>query len=485
MAISTPAQKPRGDASNTLSTGTGGDYRRAPIGSLVEMTTLPVVVIVGRPNVGKSTLFNRLLGEQAAIVEDRPGVTRDRFEREVEWLGRRFLMVDTGGWMPSGSALDEKVSRQVEVAVRGADLVAFVVDVSVGVLDDDESVARWLQTTGKDVVVVANKVDTERREVDVWELLRLGLGEPVSVSALHGRKAGDLLDEITARLGRAGRAIDGAAGAADDAGDGDGASADRPARDDAPRVAIVGRPNVGKSTLFNRLVGEDRSIVHDMPGTTRDAIDTRVEWPDGPITFIDTAGMRRRSRVDEATEQSSVVRSLRAVDGADIAILVVDASEGVTAQDQRLAERVDAAGCPVVVCLNKWDLLDDDAKQVLEAEVTRRLGFVGEAPILRIAAASGRGVHRVGDALREAMVQYRRRVPTRDVNRVIARAQQQQPAAAGARVLYALQGASDPPTFTLFVNRELPPSYLRYLERALREEFDLGATPIKMRVRQR
>ncbi|MFZ9291994.1 MAG: ribosome biogenesis GTPase Der [Ilumatobacteraceae bacterium] len=442
------------------------------------MTTLPTVVIVGRPNVGKSTLFNRLLGEQAAIVEDRPGVTRDRFAREVEWLGRRFLLVDTGGWMPSGSELDAKVSRQVEVAVRDADLVAFVVDVSVGVLDDDEAVGRWLQTTGKDVVVVANKVDTDRREPDVWELLRLGLGEPVSVSALHGRKAGDLLDEVCARLGAAG------GGSSPDPGAGDAGAGDA-ARDGAPRVAIVGRPNVGKSTLFNRLVGEDRSIVHDMPGTTRDAIDTRVEWPDGPIVFIDTAGMRRRSRVDETTEQSSVMRSLRAVDEADIAILVVDASEGVTAQDQRLAERVDAAGCPVVVCLNKWDLLDDDAKATLEAEVGRRLGFVGESPVLRIAASSGRGVHRVGDALREAMVQYRRRVPTRDVNRVIARAQQQQPAAAGARVLYALQGASDPPTFTLFVNRELPPSYLRYLERALREAFDLGATPVKLRVRQR
>jgi GTP-binding protein len=479
IAISTPAQNPRGEASSTVSTATGGEYRRDPIGSLVQVT-LPIVVIVGRPNVGKSTLFNRLLGDQAAIVEDRPGVTRDRFRREVEWLGRRFALVDTGGWMPAGSELDRKVSRQVETAVREADLVVFVVDVSVGVHDDDEAVARWLQTSGTDVVLVANKVDTERREADVWDLLRLGLGEPVSVSALHGRKAGDLLDEICARLTPpADPRGSHAAEAADGVGGGD---ADAPG---APRVAIVGRPNVGKSTLFNRLVGEDRSIVHDMPGTTRDAIDTRVEWPDGPVTFIDTAGMRRAGRVDDDTERVSVLRALRAVDEADIAILVVDASEGVTAQDQRLAERVDAAGCPVVVCLNKWDLLDDDAKEVLEAELSRRLGFVGDAPVLRIAAVSGRGVHRVGDALREAMVQYRRRVPTRDVNRVIARAQQQQPAAAGARVLYALQGATDPPTFTLFVNRELPQSYLRYLERALRDAFDLGATPVKLRVRQR
>ena len=230
-----------------------------------------------------------------------------------------------------------------------------------------------------------------------------------------------------------------------------------PATQPPPRVAIVGRPNVGKSTLFNRLVGEDRSVVHDMAGTTRDAIDTLVETPDGPIVFVDTAGMRRRSRIDDSAEYYSLVRALRAIDDADIALLVIDATEGVTSQDQRLAERVDAAGCPIVVMLNKWELIDDPEQRLeVQAELKRKLYFVGDAPVLKISALTGKGVHKLRPVLQDAIEQYHRRVPTRDVNRVIADAQQRQPAGGGARVLYALQGATDPPTFTLFVNRELP-----------------------------
>jgi GTP-binding protein len=253
-----------------------------------------------------------------------------------------------------------------------------------------------------------------------------------------------------------------------------------------PTVAIVGRPNVGKSTLFNRLVGDERSVVHDMPGTTRDAIDTLVETEDGPIVFVDTAGMRRRSRIDDSAEYYSLVRALRAIDEADVALLVIDATEGVTGQDQRLAERVDAAGCPIVVLLNKWELIDDpDQRLTVQADVGRKLAFVGDAPLLKISAKTGKGVHKLRPVLQDAIEQYHRRVPTRDVNRVIAAAQQKQPAGGGARVLYALQGATDPPTFTLFANRELPQPYLRYLERSIREAFDLGATPIKLRVRRR
>jgi GTP-binding protein len=256
--------------------------------------------------------------------------------------------------------------------------------------------------------------------------------------------------------------------------------------DRPPRVALVGRPNVGKSTLFNRLVGEDRSVVHDMPGTTRDAIDTLVETEDGPVVFVDTAGMRRRSRIDDSAEYYSLVRALRAVDDADIALLVIDATEGVTAQDQRLVERIDASGCPVVILLNKWELVPiGEERENVEAEVRRKLHFVGDAPILKISALTGRGVHKLRPVLQETITQYHRRVPTRDVNRVIADAQQRQPAAGGARVMYALQGATDPPTFTLFVNRELPHTYLRYLERCLREAFDFGSTPLKIRVRKR
>ncbi len=434
--------------------------------------TLPVVAIVGRPNVGKSTLMNRILGRQVAIVEDRPGITRDRKEVEAEWLGRAFMLVDTGGWLPGGSDLDEKVSRQVEKAVRGADLVLFLVDAAVGITEDDSAMAAWLRRAAKPVMVLANKADNERRENSMWEFLQLGLGEPVPISALHGRRTGDMLDLVLDRVGL---------GDDDDEVELDEVEDGPP----APRVAIVGRPNVGKSTLFNRLIGEERAVVHDMPGTTRDAVDTLVDTPEGPIRFIDTAGMRRKGKVDDAPEYYSLVRALRAIDGADIALLVVDATEGVTAQDQRLAERVDAAGCPVVVLINKWELLDADARTDLTNQVSHRLHFIGEAPVLKISALSGKGVNKLLPVLADAIARYHVRVPTREVNKVIASAQAAQPAPGGARVLYALQGASDPPTFTLFANRELPASYLRYLERKLREAFGLEGTPIKLRVRRR
>ena len=440
---------------------------------------LPSVVIVGRPNVGKSTLFNRIIGEQNAIVEDRPGVTRDRKELVGEWLGVQFRLVDTGGWLPGGTELDAKVSRQVEAAVRAADLVLFLVDGAVGVTDDDTAIANWLRKTGRPTLLVTNKADNDRRESDRWEFLALGIGEPYPVSALHGRRAGDLLDEVIARIPDV---LADRRGEVDDEGDAIVAVGDQA----PPRVALVGRPNVGKSTLFNRLVGEDRSVVHDMPGTTRDAIDTLVETEDGPVVFVDTAGMRRRSRIDDSAEYFSLVRALRAIDDADIALLVIDATEGVTAQDQRLAERVDAAGCPIVVLLNKWELIDDAERRIdVVADVKRKLYFIGDAPMLKISALTGKGVHKLRPVLQEAILQYHRRVPTRDVNRVIADAQQRQPAPHGVRVLYAVQGATDPPTFTLFANREVPPTYLRYLERRIREEFEFGSTPLKLRVRKR
>ncbi|MEA3185601.1 MAG: GTPase [Ilumatobacteraceae bacterium] len=443
--------------------------------------TLPTVVIVGRPNVGKSTLFNRIIGEQVAIVEDRPGVTRDRKETEAEWLGVEFMLVDTGGWLPSGSDLDAKVSRQVEAAVKTADVVLFVTDATTGVTEDDEALAHWLRRIKAPVLLVANKADNDRRENERWEFLALGAGEPYPVSALHGRRAGDLLDEVVSLLPvtDVGEPVPGL--------DLEDATELWKAGDTPPpRVAIVGRPNVGKSTLFNRLVGADRSVVHDMAGTTRDAIDTLVDTPDGPIVFVDTAGMRRRSRIDDSAEYYSVVRALRALDVSDIALLLIDATDGVTSQDQRLAERIDAAGCPIVVMLNKWDLLDDpEARLQIQADLKRKLYFVGDAPILKISALSGKGVNKLRPVLQEAIMQYHRRVPTRDVNRVISDAQQRQPAGHGVRVLYALQGATDPPTFTLFVNRELPHTYMRYLERSIREAFEFGSTPLKLRVRKR
>jgi GTPase len=443
-------------------------------------TDRPTIAIVGRPNVGKSTLLNRIVGKRVAIVEEKPGVTRDRKEVEADWRGRGFTVVDTGGWMAGGSELDRKVSKQSEAALRGADVVMLVVDATVGVTDDDARVAGVLRGVDAPVLLVANKVDDTRHEAQVWDLMALGLGDPFPISALHGRGTGDLLDAAVALF-------------PPEAGTGEGAhdeDTDGPApiAADGPRVvsvALVGRPNVGKSTLFNRLIGEERSVVHDMPGTTRDSVDTVVDTEAGPIRFVDTAGMRRKARIDEDTEYYSMVRALKSVDVSDVALLVIDSTEGITHQDQRLAERVDGAGCPIVVLLNKWELLDAEARTDVLYQLDQKLHFLGEATVLKISALTGKGVHQLLPALAESIEAYTTRVPTRAVNEVIRKAQQAQPAPHGGRVLYATQGASDPPTFTLFTNKELPASYLRYLERQLRDAFDLGATPVKLRVRRR
>jgi len=434
------------------------------------MTVLPTVAIVGRPNVGKSTLVNRILGRREAIVEERPGVTRDRNEVVAEWCGRDFTLIDTGGWMADadGNELDAKVSRQSEKAIIEADVVLMVADASVGPTADDQLVADLVRRVKAPTFLVANKVDSEQQQPMIWDLVTLGVGDPMPVSALHGVGTADLLDAIVDVLP--------AVEIEDDE------------QDDENRifgVSIVGRPNVGKSTLFNRLIGEDRAVVHDMPGTTRDAIDTVVETANGPIRFIDTAGMRRKSKVDEETEYYSLVRALRAVDKSDVAFLVIDATIGVTNQDQRLAERVDASGCPIVVLLNKWELLDAETRNETLRGVERKLHFLGESPILRISALTGKSVQKLWPALEEALAAYSVRIPTRKVNVVLRAAQAAQSAPDGARVLYATQGATDPPTFTLFSNKELPRTYIRYLERSLREAFDMGNTPIKMRVRRR
>jgi len=435
------------------------------------MAELPEVVIVGRPNVGKSTLMNRILGRREAIVEERPGVTRDRKVVEAEWLGREFSLVDTGGWLAKGSELDQKVARQAERALQAADVILFVVDAMVGVTDEDSQAARLLRTVDTPILLVANKIDDDSHEQVIWDLARLGLGEPHPVSSIHGRGVGDLLDVVISHFE-----------SENDDPDNDDDSEDE---DRIFSIALVGRPNVGKSTLFNRLIGEERSVVHDMPGTTRDTIDTVVETEIGAVRFLDTAGMRRRSRISEDTEYYSVVRSLKAVDGADVALLIVDATEGVTQQDQRLAERVDAAGCPTVVVVNKIDKLSTEQREDLSVQLARKLSFLPDAGVHRISALSGRGVQKLLPSLRSAIAAYQTRVPTRKVNDVIRLAQQAQPGPGGARVLYATQGAVDPPTFTLFANRAIPDHYLRYLERQLREAFDFGPTPIKLRVRRR
>jgi GTP-binding protein len=431
----------------------------------------PIVAVVGRPNVGKSTLVNRIIGRREAIVQEQPGVTRDRKEVEGEWAGRSFTLVDTGGWLATDAPLDRQVSAQAERAIGAADLVLFVVDTTVGVTEEDDRVAALLRRAGTAVVVVANKVDSHTRENDIWAFSSFGLGDPMPVSALHGHGTGELLDRVVKEFPE------------------DTALSDEPRVDgesgpNAPAVAVVGRPNVGKSTLYNRLIGDERSIVHDMPGTTRDAIDTMVETPDGPLVLIDTAGMRRKSRVDDGAEYYSLVRALQAVDRADVALLMIDATEGVTHQDQRLAERVDAAGTAVVVVLNKWEQLDAEQRADIRDQIGDRLGFLGYAPVLKVSARTGLGVHKLLPAVREALDAYHRRIPTRELNQVVQEAQAAHPSP-GVRVLYATQGATDPPTFTLFTNRAIPPPYLRYLERRIREHFGFGPTPLKLRVRRR
>jgi GTP-binding protein len=373
----------------------------------VTVLRLPTVAIVGRPNVGKSTLVNRIVGRREAIVEEQPGVTRDRKELEADWRGRDFVVVDTGGWLATGDTLDAQVSRQAERAINAADVVVFVLDATVGVTDEDARVAAILRRSDRPVIVVANKVDSENRELDAWELASLGLGEPVPVSALHGRGSGDLLDRVVDAL--------------PPEPEPDGATVAGTTDEEAgiPAVAIVGRPNVGKSTLFNRLIGDDRSVVHDQPGTTRDTVDTVVETPHGPFRFVDTAGMRRKSRIDDGPEYYSLVRALQAIDRAQAALLLIDASEGVSHQDQRLAERVDGAGTAVVVVLNKWDLLDAEARERVTADVEDRLGFLGYAPVLKVSARSGKGVHRILPALADALEASGRRVPTRELNQLV------------------------------------------------------------------
>ena len=442
---------------------------------------LPIVAIVGRPNVGKSTLVNRIVGRRDAIVEERPGVTRDRREHKALWAGREFRLVDTGGWLAEGdagltnesTALAAKVSYQAEQAINGADVIVLVVDVVTGVTDEDSRVAAVLRRSKKPVIVAANKVDDTRREADRWDFVRLGLGDPYPISALHGRDSGDFLDALVGALPPAPATAD----------------LDVRQKDAIFSVAIAGRPNVGKSTLFNRMVGEERSVVHDMPGTTRDAIDTVVQTDEGPLRFVDTAGMRRKSQVDEPTEYYSLVRALEAIDRADACMLIVDADEGVTHQDQRLAERIDAAGCAIVVVLNKWDLLDAERRAAVRYQVSRMLGFLNYAPVLPVSALTGRRVHQLLPALREAEAAYYARIPTAKLNQVLREAQAAHPPPLSRnkrpRILYATQGTAEPPTITLFANGEFPQTYLRYLERKIREAFDLGPAPLKLRVRRR
>jgi len=423
---------------------------------------LPRVVVVGRPNVGKSSLVNRILGERIAIVEEQPGVTRDRTEHQAEWLGTPFLLVDTGGWEHKAEGLAAQIVIQAERAIADADVVLFVVDATIGMLDDDERYARLLRRHKIPLFLVANKIDGPKLESVVHELYGLGLGTAHPVSARHGRGVGDLLDDVIAAL---------------PANDGE-----LPEFPRIPRVAIVGRPNVGKSSLFNVLLGEERSIVDAVAHTTRDAIDTMVSIDDKPWVFVDTAGMRKRYRHGEDTELYSVDRTRAAIENADLVLFVVDASESLSEQDQRLAGLLRDAGRGLILVCNKWDQVDEDARLLFERERERMLSFAAWAPRVNVSALTGRNIAKLMPALELVWENYLRRIPTRELNRVIAAATSQHaPPRRGQRpvtIRYVTQAEVGPPRVVLFANGGIPHGYRRYLERMLREHADFTGVPI-------
>jgi GTP-binding protein len=419
----------------------------------------PAVAVVGRQNVGKSTLVNRLLGRREAIAHETPGVTRDRVELETSWRGRSFRLVDTGGYLQRASGIDALVSEQAERAAVSADLVLLVVDGRTGPVEEDAALARRLRRASMPVVVVVNKVDSEADEADASAFHGLGLGDPVPVSALHGRGSGDLLDRVVALLPE---------------------RAEVEPADTEPRFAIVGRPNVGKSSLFNRLVGADRSLVYEEAGTTRDAVDALVRWADGTVRFVDTAGFRRPSRT-RGVEYYSLLRAERATQRAHVAVLVLDAPEGFTAEDKRIGARVMELGRGLVVVANKWDLVGE--KDRLFRELATGVAPFARPPVLRTSAVQGTGIHRLPHALLEVHAGWTRREPTSRVNGILEEAQAERPAPGGVRFRYATQVSVGPPTFVLFGGAPPSQPYRRFIEGRLRRAFGLNGVPLRLRFR--
>jgi GTPase len=439
--------------------------------------TDPRVAIVGRQNVGKSTLLNRLLGARDAIAAEEPGVTRDRLERTVTWRGRTFVAIDTGGYVGRARGVDALVTRQAERALDDADLVLLVVDATVGPQEEDATLARRLRRATVPVVLVANKVDSDRQEPGVAELYRLGLGDPVAVSALHGRGSGELLDRVVALLPPLDE-VDEPQGAIEAKREVDG-------KDLEAVIGVVGRPNVGKSSLFNRLVGQDRSVVYEEAGTTRDAVDAVLSWDGRALRFVDTAGFRRPSRAT-GLEYYGYVRAVRAIDRCHVAALVVAADEGVTTEDRKIAARIEQAGRGLVVVANKWDLVPRGERQDRLRDIRERAAVFPGAAVLRASALTGTGVGRVIPALLETHGAWTKRVPTADVNRVLQRAQgTHPPPRETGRVLYGSQVAAGPPRFVLFSGGRIPSAYARFLENRLRDAFGFDGVPIRLTFRRR
>ncbi len=436
----------------------------------VDDIRVPTVAIVGRPNVGKSTLVNRLIARREAVVQDIPGVTRDRVSYDAQWRGRRFTVIDTGGWEPKPSGLQAAVAAQAEYAMKTADVILVVVDASVGATDTDEAMARVLRRSKRPVLLIANKVDDERLAADVAQLWNLGLGQPWEMSALHGRGSGDLLDAVLDALPETPPEIFGVV------------SGPR-------RVALVGKPNVGKSSLLNKLTGENRSVVDSVAGTTVDPVDSLVELDGEVWRFVDTAGLRRRVSHAAGMEYYASLRTQSAIETAEVAVVLVDSSEPLTEQDQRVISMVEETGRALVIALNKADLVDADRRYEIERELERDLVRVPWATTINISAQTGRAVHRLAPALRTALESWDKRIPTGRLNswlgEVIAATPPPVRSGKQPKVLFATQAANRPPTFVLFTSGFLEAGYRRFLERKLREEFGFDGSPVRINVRVR
>jgi GTPase len=431
---------------------------------------LPVVAVIGRPNVGKSSLVNRILRRREAVVEDVPGVTRDRVSYEGEWAGRRFTVVDTGGWEADATGIHLRVAEQAEIAIDLADVVMFVVDATVGATDDDEAVTKLLRRSGKPVVLIANKVDDQRGEADASMLWSLGLGQPWPVSAVHGRGSGDALDAVLEVL---------------PAVSAHGAYAQGGPR----RVALVGRPNVGKSSLLNRLAGSERVVVDNVAGTTRDPVDELIELGGKTWRFVDTAGIRRRVHQSRGADFYASLRTQTALEKAEVAVVLIDASEPIAEQDVRVVQQVIDAGRALVIAYNKWDTIDEERRHYLEREIDKELVQVPWAPRANVSARTGRHMDRLVPAIETALESWDTRVPTGRLNAFLGEivASHPHPVRGGKqpRILFATQASTRPPRFVIFASGFIEAGYRRFLERRLREQFGFEGTPIEVSVRVR
>ncbi|GLY02402.1 MULTISPECIES: ribosome biogenesis GTPase Der [Actinoplanes] len=431
---------------------------------------VPVVAVVGRPNVGKSTLVNRIIGRRQAVVEDVPGVTRDRVPYDASWNGRRFTVVDTGGWEPDARDRAAAIAAQAEIAVQTADVVIFVVDVTVGATDVDEAAVKMLRRSHKPVILVANKADNQNLEMEAVSLWSLGLGEPHTISALHGRGSGDLLDDILSALPPTPPMLEGNV---------------RGPR----RVALVGRPNVGKSSLLNRVAKEERAVVDSVAGTTVDPVDSLVEM-DGDIwQFVDTAGLRKRVNQASGTEYYASLRTAGAVEAAEVAVVLLDSGEVISEQDQRVITQVIESGRALVIAFNKWDLVDEDRRFYLDKEIDRDLKRVTWAVRVNISAKTGRAVDKLAPAIRRALASWEQRIPTGALNQWLTTLTQATPhpvrGGRAPRILFATQAGIAPPRFVLFTTGPFDAGYQRFIERKLREEFGFEGSPVEVTVKPR